>query len=357
MNNLPKLINPGECDGGHVQGIAIDVKRGFAYFSFTTQFVKTDLSGNIIGSVVNLTGHLGCISLADDGRVVGSLEYKSDSIGRGIAANLGTEIPKENAFYLVVFETDKINRPNINADGCEIMKAVLLPEPTRDYAEIDEASGCEHRYGCSGIDGTGIGPEFGKPYGTENFVIVCYGIYSDEKRRDNDYQLIHSYPLSIFEEYGKPLSQSALHKSGPQSAKNRYFLYTGNTTWGVQNLEYDPNSDLWFFAVYPGAKPEFSNFPTFTVRGSDAPKELLLRGRKGECGKVISTVGGEVCKSGLASGYTFPLGSTGIASIGGGYFYISHHKNRKGENGRTYYSTDATLYRHIDGSKDLFELV
>ena len=148
-----------------------------------------------------------------------------------------------------------------------------------------------------------------------------------------------------------------MHKSGPQSAKNRYFLYTGNTTWGVQNLEYDPASDLWFVSVYQGTKSNFSNFPMFTVKGSDAPRELKLLGRGGECGKVISTVGGKTCKSGLASGYTFPLGSTGIASIGDGYFYISHHKNRKGENGRTYYSTDATLYRHIDGSDDLFELV
>lgn len=357
MNSLPKVINPGEYTGGHVQGVAVDTERGYAYFSFTTQLVKTDLSGNFLGSVVNLTGHLGCISLMNDGRVVGSLEYKSDSIGRGIATAQGTEIPKENAFYLVVFDTEKIDRQDINADGCDIMKAVLLPEPTADYAATDDASGKEHRYGCSGIDGTGIGPVFGEPYGTESFVSVCYGIYGDVTREDNDYQVIHSYPLSVFEDYGKPLSQKALHKSGPKSAKYTHFLYTGNTEWGVQNLEYDPASDLWFFAVYKGKKAEFSNFDMFCVRGSEKPEPLSLMGRGGERGMVIKAVGGELCKSGLASGYRFPHGSTGIASVGGGYFYISHHKNRKGENGRTYYSTDATLYHHIDGSWELFELV
>ncbi len=355
MNSLPRVINPGEYTGGHVQGVAVDTKRGYAYFSFTTQLVKTDLSGNFIGSVVNLTGHLGCISLTDDGRVVGSLEYKSDSIGRGIAAAQGTEIPDENAFYLVIFDTERIDRQGIDADGCDIMKAVLLPEPTKDYATADEASGKEHKYGCSGIDGTGIGPVFGEPYGTESFISVCYGIYGDVTRKDNDYQVIHSYPLSVFGDFGKPLSQKALHKSGPKSAKHTHFLYTGNTEWGIQNLEYDPNSDLWFIAVYRGKKPEFSNFDMFCVRGSEKPELLSLRGRGSECGRVIKTVGGEMCKSGLASGYRFPYGSTGIASVSGGYFYISHHKSRTDEHGKQLFSSDLTLYRHVKGSDELFE--
>jgi len=357
MKELPKKICPGEYGGGHVQGAAVDTERGFAYFSFTTELVKTDLAGNFIGSVTSLTGHLGCISLTDDGRVVGSLEYKSDSIGRGIAAEQGTEIPKENAFYLVIFDTPRIDRANISADGCDVMRAAYLSEPTRDYADRDEISGHEHRYGCSGIDATGIGPLFGCPSDSEKFVSVCYGIYGAPERCDNDYQVIQSYPLSIFDEYAAPLSQSRLHKSGPKAAFATHFLYTGNTEWGVQNLEYDSASGLWFFAVYSGRKPEFSNFDMFCVRGTDTPELLPLRGRGGECGRVIKTVGGDLCKSGLATGYRFPYGSTGIASVGDGFFYISKPKSRKGENGRTYYSTDTTLYRHTDDSRELFELV
>ena len=47
----------------HVQGIAIDRTRRCMYFSFTTSLVKTDLKGNVIGSVEHLTGHLGDLAI------------------------------------------------------------------------------------------------------------------------------------------------------------------------------------------------------------------------------------------------------------------------------------------------------
>ena len=88
--NLPKSINFGGMGTGHIQGIAIDAKREFMYFSFTTRLVKTDMQGNVIGSVKGLAGHLGCIAYNyEDGRVYGSLEFKHDSIGKGILANIG----------------------------------------------------------------------------------------------------------------------------------------------------------------------------------------------------------------------------------------------------------------------------
>ena len=51
---------------GHLQGIAKDEKRGFLYWSFTTQLIKTDMQGNVIGSVVGLIGHLGCIAFCSE---------------------------------------------------------------------------------------------------------------------------------------------------------------------------------------------------------------------------------------------------------------------------------------------------
>ena len=76
--------------GSHVQGIAVDAKRECLYFSFTTCLVKTDMAGNLIGSVTGLVGHLGCIAFCEaDGRVYGSLEYKNDIIGRNILASAG----------------------------------------------------------------------------------------------------------------------------------------------------------------------------------------------------------------------------------------------------------------------------
>lgn len=41
----------------HIQGIAVDEKKGFIYYSFTTQLVKATLDGRVIGSVTGLTDH------------------------------------------------------------------------------------------------------------------------------------------------------------------------------------------------------------------------------------------------------------------------------------------------------------
>ena len=74
---LPKNIFSGYFKGGHCQGIAVDTKREYIYYSFTTELVKTDLQGNLIGSVTGLLGHLGCIDFNDaDGRVYGKITHE-----------------------------------------------------------------------------------------------------------------------------------------------------------------------------------------------------------------------------------------------------------------------------------------
>ena len=58
----------------HIQGIAVDKKGGYIYYSFTTKLVKATLDGKIIGSVDGIVGHLGCIAFnEEDGCVYGSL--------------------------------------------------------------------------------------------------------------------------------------------------------------------------------------------------------------------------------------------------------------------------------------------
>ena len=104
IKNLPKSIEAGYWKEGHVQGICLDKELKYIYYSFTTCLVKSDLQGNIIGSVKGITGHLGCIDFNDeDGKVYGSIEYKHDSIGAGIMARTGVKIANENAFYIALF--------------------------------------------------------------------------------------------------------------------------------------------------------------------------------------------------------------------------------------------------------------
>jgi len=322
-----------------VQGIAVDEAKGYIYYSFTTILLKTDLRGEPVGSVENIVGHLGCITFdAERRRIYGSLEYKGDSIGRAISERKGAEAPTENAFYAVSFDADSIDRMGMDAEKDGVMTAVYLRDVVHDYESTDPVSGCPHIYGCSGIDGFALGPAFGEDADSAKKLMICYGIYGDTNRTDNDHQLILQYDPSVFDEYGKPLSQLSLHHSGPESAEKRYFLYTGNTTWGVQNLEYDAFSRSYLAAVYCGRKPEFRNPPMFIIDAEKAPKLLPLKGRE-ECGLTLSL--STLAENGECS---FPLGQTGVYSFGDGRFCFSSPLERKTENDVAEHSAALRLY-------------
>ena len=62
VSKLPRQIYSGEQGPFHVQGIAVDLDRGYMYFSFTTTLLKTNMQGNLLGSVEGMTGHLGCMT-------------------------------------------------------------------------------------------------------------------------------------------------------------------------------------------------------------------------------------------------------------------------------------------------------
>ena len=353
INDLPRNIHCCLHSGSHVQGITFDKEHKYVYISFTTILVKADMEGNIIGSVNGITGHLGCIDFNDDdGKVYGSIEYKHDSIGKGIIKNIGASLADEDAFYIAIFDVDKIDRPDMDAEKDGVMKAVYLPDVLDDYAAELEG-GLLHRYCCSGIDGTAIGPVPGAPEGSPSMLFVAYGIYRDLERKDNDCQVILQYDWRKFSEAAKPLSQLAPHHSG-LPADERYFLYTGNTTYGIQNLEYDAFTGDYFAAVYVGKKPEFPNYSMYVIDGKAAPVCGEIPGLGGEVGKLLS-----LKKAGLYHeesgiyGYNFPHGDTGIYSLGDGHFYISHH----GRPEPGVYLTDIKLYKYNGESDGPFELV
>lgn len=337
---MMKTIYSGSYRTGHCQGITLDLKKGVVYYSFTTALIKTDLEGNLIGSAYGLLGHLGCIAFnPQDGKVYGSLEYKNDQIGRGILRNIGSDAALEDAFYLAVFDVDRLTLPDMNATDDGIMKTVYLREVVNDYKGEGLAirRPVPHKYGCSGIDGTAIGPAFGSPDKEALCLYVAYGIYGDTSRFDNNYQVLLRYNLDTLERYAAPLSQEAMHKSGPDSPDGKYFLFTGNTVFGVQNLEYDPKSDKYFLSVYPGQKPAYPNPPLFAVNRMQTPRLLPLEGLN-EKGEVL-----QLDEKGLA-GYPFNIGQTGMFAVGDGHFYLSHHGKEDGKD-----FTNVKLYRFEDG--------
>jgi len=340
----------GKC---HIQGIAVDEKNGYIYYSFTTKLIKSMLDGRIVGSVDGLMGHLGCIAFnQEDGRVYGSLEYKNDAIGRNILSNLGSNTTLEDAFYIAIFDVDKIDRMDMDAEKDGIMTCVYLKEVLDDYQGMGydrQGNVVSHRYGCSGIDGVTFGPMFGASADSKKYLFVCYGVYNDVTRDDNDYQVILCYDIAGWSEYAKSLNQVTIHKSGPETPNDKLFVFTGNTNWGVQNLEYDPYKRAYFMAVYYGKKEKYPNYHLYAVDAAIAPTIQKLQGINEE-GKVLQLLQeGRKHEATGIRGWNFSHGTTGLFACGDGRYYISeNHVSQSGQCG--------LIYRYVWDEKDAFVL-
>ncbi|MGN0233896.1 MAG: hypothetical protein ACI4B5_05690 [Bacteroidaceae bacterium] len=345
---LPFVVRTGLQDKFHVQGIAYDKERNCMYMSFTTSLLKTDMRGNVLGSVEGLTGHLGCISLnPDDGRLYGSLEYKHDAIGQGILNGLdGANNDAKTGFYVAIFDVSRINREHMKAS--EVMTSVYLTPAVRDYEAKVTNKGriVEHRYGCSGVDGLTLAPQWGKQ-SSRNMLYVAYGIYSENDRTDNDYQVLLCYDIDKLKKYERPLTPQNLHNSGPKKAHHTYYIYTGNTSWGIQNLCYDSHTGNMMAAVYTGKKPEWKNFGLYVVDGQKLPVKEVLHGVEPKTkGLVLSLLQqGEQDQVHGTWGWNFNWGNTGLTSLGDGRFYVSVGGKDK-ETGRQY--CEARLFRWED---------
>lgn len=357
IEQLPKQICSGEWKAGHVQGLAVDTKREYIYFSFTTMLVKMDMQGNVVGTVTGLLGHLGCIEFNDaDGRIYGSLEYKDDSIGRGILKQEKSNKKFDTAFYVAIFDVDKITRQGMSAEKDGIMTTVYLPTVVEDFKAKVECGGktLEHRFGCSGFDGITFGPKFGKSDG-KYYLTIAYGIYGDANRSDNDHQVLLQYDASNWTKYEQPLSQDNMHQSGPKKPAGRYFVYTGNRNWGVQNMEYDKSRNFWFLATYETKKSDFAGFSLMTIDGNIAPKKQTLKGVDYcKSGNILTLSGRGMTDANHHSirGWHFDKSSTGIHALGDNYFYISHRKRNK-----PYQSCTATLYKFVGKESYPFDLI
>lgn len=314
------MIYTGCYNYGHIQGIACDGR--YLYCSFTTALIKLDMDGKLVGSVTGFLGHLGCIAMYG-GCVYGSLEYKNDKIGKSILARLGSDVTLPDAFYVVKIDVDKIVRPDMDAVADGIVTAVRLEDVCDDYK-----SGA---YGCSGIDGITVG---GYPTGDAS-LFVAYGIYSDIDRNDNDEQVLLRLDMSGLDFY--PLSQDFAKSTNGIRASDKYFVYTGNTTYGIQNLEYDSYTNCFFAAVYRGKKEKFPNYPMFMIDLENPPVE-----KDGKKYLPLAKKHLHDEKSGVY-GLDFKYGATGMISLGNGMWYFS--KDKKTEQG---YCSEIVLCQYDD---------
>lgn len=345
LPNLPDSIYSGKQGKFHVQGVAVDQAKGYVYFSFTDRLVKMDLDGNMIGSVTGFAGHLGDLDIADDGRIYGSLEYKSDAIGKGISKSLGIQNQHENGFYIAIFDGARISRPNMNAEKEDLLRTVYLKEAVNDYeAEVKiENETRPHRFACSGIDGIAFAPAPGSSMLDKKYLYVAYGIYGDTARTDNDHQVLLQYDISNWNKYGKQLSQDRLHHSGPKKPLEKYFVKTGNSRYGIQNLAYDSHTGNLFAAVYPGTKSQFPNYELFVIdMHQNAGDEQISSGEQQIKVKTLPLLqSGQKDSATGIRGWHFKWGATGLCPLGDGSFYISHHsKDKEGQE-------QTTIYKYI----------
>ncbi|WP_040414529.1 hypothetical protein [Cyclobacterium qasimii] len=355
-SHWPDTFYSGDQGKMHVQGMALDKKNGFIYLSFTDRLVKMDLSGQMVGSVSGFIGHLGDLDFNDaDGKIYGSLEYKNDAIGKGIKKTLGKE---ENAgvngFYIAIFDGAKIVNTNMNAETEDLLRTVYLSEVVQDYeAEVNVGDKImPHRYACSGIDGLTFAPSIGSSNLDKKYLYVAYGIYGDIDRDDNDHQVILKYDVTNWAKYEKQLSQDNLHTSGPKKPLEKYFVKTGNTRYGIQNLAYDSHTGNLFAAVYKGTKTQFPNYDLFVIDGHKKPVSTrIISDRHKIKGKTLSLLqaGSKDLDTGIR-GWHFKWGATGIQPLGDGLFYISHNeKNDEGLQHTTLYK-----YRWVGDSQNAF---
>ncbi len=328
FTRLPLTQEGGTWPTSHVQGIAVDVAGGYIYYSFTTLLAKYDLSGKLVGTLGGWAGHLGDLDFnLHDGRVYGSLEYK-----------------KDQAFYIAVIDVSRLDRVGLDVTKTDIFRTVYLPEVANDYAadlngdgkfDGDTGKTLDHRYGCSGIDGVSFGPQFGRTDGP-HLLTVAYGIYAHLTRPDNNHQVLLQYDITDWARYERPLSEAAPHHSGPAAAHGKYFIRTGNTTYGVQNLAYDEGLQRWFMGVYKGTKPAFPNYGMFAVdaRTAPVPGDLIgvpgPGGRGTERGPLLA-----LAADGLIDAATGLRGwnqkaDVGLQPVGRGLFYLAVGSGTKG---------------------------
>ena len=356
--NLPDSISSGKQGAFHVQGMAVDQVHGFIYFSFTDKLVKMDLAGNLVGSVTGLVGHLGDLAFdPETNTIYGSLEYKNDAIGKGISKKLGLKNSNDINFYIAMFDGSGIVRPGMDAGEGDVLKTVWLKEVVDDYnAEVKEGDKIvAHRFGCSGIDGVTLAPSIGDKKNRKTYLYVAYGIYGDTTRNDNDHQVILKYSINNWNRIGQKLMQENPHHSGPEKPLAKYFIKTGNTNYGIQNLAYDNYTGNLFAAVYKGSKSQFPNYSLFVIDGHKKPANMKITSDH----KIIKVKSLSLVQTGLHDaetgirGWNFKWGSTGIFSLGDGFFYVSH--NEKTNDGQQ--ATTIHKYKWVGSVDQAFVLV
>lgn len=201
----------------HLQGFA---KGGsYLYWSFTDSLVKTTLTGTVKCQTEIRTGHLGDCDWYD---------------GKIYATLLGKPLPGHRwddwtAFEVYVFSDDDL-----------ALKRIIPLTVCNDYW-TESGSSADTR-GFAGVDGITVAPD---PQSGDPKLFIACALRDDDRFGD---QIILQYTLD-------------------GQYETEYRIPTGNTVFGIQNLDYDRENGVFWFTTY---EPKRDSQPTdrlFCVSG------------------------------------------------------------------------------------------
>jgi len=254
---------------GHLQGICCDDELEYMYFSFTDRLIKVDMrTGERVGTMTGLRAgsissgaHLGCLAYRD-GLIYGTLEYKV-----------------EKRWYIAVIDPSKITGDVLYSDP-GVMYGIHIPDVDEDFKDNLDAgehynseSSMGHRYGLGGIDGITFGKLPGAPEGSKEYMLMAYAPYGNASRYDNNNQIVNVYDPDKIEEYMLPFAEDRNEPEGLR-CEEQLFVYTGNQTWGTQNMEFDKDTgDLWLMCY---GRPSGSKFPGGSMYVIDGSEPLYM---------------------------------------------------------------------------------
>ncbi len=205
----------------HLQGFTTD--GAHLYWSFTDSLVKTNLQNTVVAQVPVQCGHMGDIDYYD-GKLYASL------MGNAIA---GDPWDKWSSFFIYVYDADTLALERmIRLDPCYRM----------------QAAPAEH-HGFIGIDGVAV-----------------------RRSKDGTPQLWVAAVLMKDAAYDK---QMLLHFSMDGELLEIKYFTTGNTTFGIQNLDYEEDTGLFWFSMYSKNQPYQSDF---TLCAGDINTEQVVSG-------------------------------------------------------------------------------
>ncbi len=332
---LPLSLSSGSWDVRHCQGIAVDPQKGYIYYSYTNTFVKCDLEGNVVGTITGIEGHMGDVCFnSDDGKAYVSYNPQG-----------------KKALYIAIIDVDNLNQINLKAVQCGLIRTVHLKEVYKDFSssvQVGEKTFIR-KYGVSGTDGITFGPSFST--GRGSYLTVACGLTPQTYRSDNNYQILIQYNVKKWwDTYSQPLSFDTFHHNGPDKHNGKYFVYTGNTNYGVQTMVYFKEINAWILNVYPTTKETFKKYTMYIIDGDVKPKKEILKGQPTDTDEqYVLTLyqDGELDKRTGIYGWYTSFGNKGMAYISDGLFYIIHPF-------ATWYNTQtAVAYLYVwDPTKD-----